>query len=182
MDSLTVPVQLHVLKFLQFYLGTHYVLSENDQFGAYLYSQLRRPMQDARRDHVLETYVGRWEVHYGALSPKKHGLRLTGKGAQKFNDWVNGLMEVEMIGFVNYAARYGNKIKYAIEEYMAERGISEEDIKYETLYKRYQRDIHERKATKKSRAIIVAGRSDKDVRKQLMQMPLPTPPGARPGL
>ena len=168
-----------MLKFLQHYLGEHYVFSENDQFGAYLYSQLRRPMEDARRDHVLETYKGRWQVHYGALSPKKNGLRLTGKGAQKFNDWVNEVMEVELIGFVNYARKYGNKIKHAIEEYMRERGITEDDVKYETLYKRYQRDCQEKQATKKARAILTAGRSDKQVRQQLLHVPLPTPPGTR---
>lgn len=179
MDSIEIPVEPHVLKFLQFYLGAHYLFSESDQFGAYLYSQMRRPMEDARRDHVLQTYTGRWQVYYGSLSPKKHGLRLTGKGAQMFNDWVNGIMEVEMIGFVNYARRYGNKIKYAIEEYMAERGITEDDIKYETLYKRYQRDCEEQKATKKTKAILTAGRTDKQVRQQLARLPLPQPAAAR---
>jgi hypothetical protein len=49
-DSIEIPVEPHVLKFLQYYLGDHYFFSESDQFGAYLYSQLRRPMEDARRD------------------------------------------------------------------------------------------------------------------------------------
>jgi hypothetical protein len=168
-----------VLKFLQFYLGTHYTLSENDQFGAYLYSQMRRPMQDARRDHVLESYQGKWQVHFGSLSPKKHGLRLTGKGVQRFDDFVNRILEVEMIGYVSLAVRFGNKIKYAILEYMAERSILEEDIPYETLYKRYQRDSQERQVAKKLAALRGPVRSDKEVRKQLLRVPLPAPVAGR---
>jgi hypothetical protein len=179
LDYIDVPVEPHVLKFLHYYLGEHYTLSESDPFGAYLYSQLRRPLQDARRDHVLETYTGRWRVHFGGLSAQKHGLRLTGKGANKFNDWVNAVLDTEMIGFVNYGLRYHNKIKYSIQEYMAERNILEEDIPYETLYKRYQRDKQQKGATKKKTSLLRPGRSDKEVRADLLRVPLPTPP-ARP--
>jgi hypothetical protein len=180
LDHLDIPVRPHVLKFLTFYLGAHYVLSENDQFGAYLYSQLRRPLQDARRDHVLESYAGKWRVDLGALDAKKHGLRLTGKGAQKFNDWVDSVLDTEMMGFVALHVRFGNKIKYAIEEYMRERDIREEDISYETLYKRYQRDAGTRSATRKLQAITRPGRADQAVRRDLGRLPLPTPPAARP--
>ena len=180
MDYLDIPVQPHVLKFLQYYLGEHYVLSENDQFGAYLYSQLRRPLQDARRDHVLESYGAKWRVSLDALDAQKHGLRLTGKAAQMFNDWVDSVFNTEMMGFVSLHVKFGNKIKYAIEEYVKERGIREEDILCETLYKRYQRASGERKATQKLKAITRPGRSDKDVRRDLGRVPLPAPAAARP--
>ena len=180
MNYLDVPVQPHVLKFLHFYLGEHYVLTENDQFGAYLYSQLRRPMQDARRDHVLESYSAKWRVSLDALNAQKHGLRLTGKAAQMFNDWVDSVLGTEMMGFVNLHVKFGNKIKHAIEEYVNERGIREEDIPYETLYKRYQRAAGERKAALKLKAITRPGRSDKEVRRDLSRLPLPTPAAARP--
>ncbi|WP_201980386.1 hypothetical protein [Hymenobacter rubidus] len=180
MNYIDIPVRPHVLKFLHFYLGEQYVLSENDQFGAYLYSQLRRPLQDARRDHVLETYGAKWRVQLGALDAKKHGLRLTGKGAQKFNDWVDAVLDTEMMGFVSLHVQFGNKIKYAIEQYMHERLIGEEDIQYETLYKRYQRDAGVRQATKKLKRITRPGRADQNVRRDLARRPLPTPPAARP--
>jgi hypothetical protein len=180
LDHLDIPVQPHVLKFLHFYLGEHYVLSENDQFGAYLYSQLRRPRQDARRDHVLESYGAKWRVGLDAQDAKKNGLRLTGKAAQMFNDWVDSVLDTEMMGFVSLHVRFGNKIKYAIEEYVNERGIREEDISYETLYMRYQRASGERKATQKLKAITRPGRADKDVRRDLGRLPLPTPAAARP--
>lgn len=180
MDHLDIPVRPHVLKFLTFYLGAHYVLSEDDQFGAYLYSQLRRPLQDARRDHVLESYGAKWRVALGAIDAKKNGLRLTGKGAQMFNDWVDSLLDTEMMGFVALHVEFGNKIKYAIERYMRERDIQEEDIQYETLYKRYQRAAGTRQAKHKLRAITRTGRPDQDVRRDLARLPLPTPPAPRP--
>ncbi|HEX8659652.1 MAG TPA: hypothetical protein VF690_19070 [Hymenobacter sp.] len=168
-----MPVRAHVLKFLTYYLGPNYFLSEADQFGAYLYSQMRRPREDARRDHVLESYESKWRVHFGCLSPKKHGLRLSGKTVQQFDHFINCILEAELIGYVALNVRFGNKIKYAIEEYMAERNISEEDIAFETLYKRYQRDCSEKKAKKKP--LVAAGRPAAEVRQQLLRMPLPTP-------
>ena len=180
MDHIEVPVRPHVLKFLQFYLGEKYYLSENDQFGTYLFSQLRRPMRDARRNHVLEGYKGKWKVHFGAISPKKLGLRLTGKGAQMFDKWVDSVMKTEMVGYVDLAQRYGDKIKYAIESYMGERGLREEDIQYETLYKHYQRNSQLRKATKKRVATLRPGRTDEQVQRELRRVPLPMPAAARP--
>ncbi|MDO7876011.1 hypothetical protein Q5H93_14805 [Hymenobacter sp. ASUV-10] len=163
-----------MLKFLQFYLGEHYFLSEDDQFGSYLFAQMRRPRRDARRDHVLEGYAGQWRVYYGAVPAKKLGLRLTGKVVQKFNKWVDGVMKTEMVGYINCEVKHGNKIKYAIEEYLTEHGMSEEDVQVETLYKHYQRKSNKRKAKKKE-GVVRPGRPEAELRKDLRRLPLPVP-------
>lgn len=139
MDPLQVPVRPHVLLYLEFHLGKGYVLSENDHFGLYLYSQLRRPVTDARRDHVLEEYAGRFEVHYGSFDPLKHGLRLTGFGTYKFNKFVHELIMAELHAWVDMGVGHGNKIKHCIQTFQAKYGLREEDQAYETLYKSYQR-------------------------------------------
>jgi len=177
LDFIDVPVRPHVLKFLQFYLGEHYFLSEDDQFGSYLFAQMRRPRRDARRDHVLESYPAKWRVYYGSVNAKKQGLRLTGKVVQKFDKWVDDVMKTEMVGYVNCEVKYGNKIKYAIEEYLTEHGMSEDDVQVETLYKHYQRKSNERKKKKKE-GVVRPGRPEAELRKDLSRLPLPVPAAA----
>lgn len=174
MDFIDVPVRPHVLKFLQHYLGEHYFLSDDDQFGMYLFALMRRPRRDARRDHVLEAYQGKWRVHYGSVPAKKLGLHLTGKVVQKFDKFVDDILKHELVGHVNCEVKYGNKIKYAIEEFLSERGMSEDDVQVETLYKHYQRKSNERKA-KKKQGVVRPGRPEAEVRKDLRRLPLPVP-------
>lgn len=128
-----------MLKYLDYHLGKGYILSENDHFGIYLYSQLRRPVQDARRDHVLEEYPGRFGLHYGSFDPLKHGLRLTGYGAYKFNKFVHELLMAELHAWVDMGVDHGNKINYCIQAFQRKYDLREEDQAYETLYKSYQR-------------------------------------------
>jgi hypothetical protein len=137
---------------------------------------MRRPTEDGRRDHVLETYQSKWRVYYGSLSPAKHGLRLTGKAVHSFNKFVDGVLKTEMCGYVDLALGYEQKIKFAISEFMRLRNITEDDIQYETLYKHYQRTSQERKASKKRASILRSDRPLAEVKQAVLKMPLPTPP------
>ncbi|MGI4873390.1 MAG: hypothetical protein ACRYFX_19705 [Janthinobacterium lividum] len=174
MDSLQVPVQPHVLKYLHFHLGEHYFLSVGDQFGLLLFHSLRRPLHDARRDHLLTDYTSRWHVHLGPYGKGRGFHPLTGKTVYELNKIVNDLVHEKMHEYVELAIDHGQQAKFAIEGYMLKYGFQDEDIQFDTLQKSWQRYWAERKKRKRPVASLTGLLNLKDLQKQAKKVPLPT--------
>ena len=78
-----------MLKYLQFHLGECYFLSESDHIGLFLFHLLRRPLTDARRDHVLEDYESTWHVGLGSYGERWGLQEPTGKSVYQLNSFVH---------------------------------------------------------------------------------------------
>ena len=180
MDCLEIPVRPHLIKFLQFHLGEHYFLSVSDPYGILLFQLLRRPVHDARKDEVLERYVGRFAINLGTYTDR-HGLKgLTGKTVYEFNNFAHAMMLADLHSFVDLATEHGHSEKYAVEQFMAKYGFDECDIQYETLLKSWRRFAGERKMKKKRAVHLTPARQLKDLKKELRALPVPVLQRARP--
>jgi hypothetical protein len=170
---LPVPVRPYVLKFLNFHLGKCYFLSESDPFGLLLYHLLRRPVKDARRDHVLRNYKASWGVDLGSYAGKKGIGDLTGKSVYDFNKVAHRMLFSEMHQFVEQALDHGQQAKFAIEGFMLKFDLREEDIQFATLQKSWTRYSKEKKATKKKTVSLTGRTALKELKKGVQQVILP---------
>lgn len=170
---LPVPVRPYVLKFLNYHLGKCYFLSESDPFGLLLYHLLRRPVKDARRDHVLRNYKASWGVDLGSYAGKKGIGDLTGKSVYDFNKVAHRMLFSEMHQFVEQALDHGQQAKFAIEGFMLKFDLREEDIQFATLQKSWTRYAKEKKATKKKTVSLTGRTALKDLKKGVQQLVLP---------
>jgi hypothetical protein len=170
---LPVPVRPYVLKFLNYHLGKCYLLSESDPFGLLLYHLLRRPVKDARRDHVLRNYKSSWGVDLGSYAGKKGLGDLTGKSVYDFNKVAHRMLFSEMHQFVEQALDHGQQAKFAIEGFMIKFDLREEDIQFATLQKSWTRYVKEKKATKKKTASLTGRTALKDLKKGVERAALP---------
>lgn len=170
MNSLLIPTRPHILKYLHFHLGESYFLSESDHIGLFLFHLLRRPMTDARRDHVMEDYESSWHVGLGSYGNGKWGFKdPTGKSVYQLNQFVHELMLDKFYTWVEVAVDHGQQAKFAIEAFMANYSFLEEDIQYDTLKKSWQRYAAQRRSSKK-KVVSLTGRYhlkqlEKDVRR-----------------
>jgi hypothetical protein len=173
-QPLSVPVQPHVLKYLQKHLGRAYFLSESDHFGLLLFQLLRRPVRDARRDEILTKYQGRFEVHYGLYDPIKYGLKdLTGKTCYQFNKFGKELLFAELHAHVELLTDMGTAATYAIETFMLKYDLREEDVQFDTLHRSWKRYAEEAKKARK-RARHLSGRAQlQQLTKDLTKLPRP---------
>lgn len=147
-----------MLKYLQFHLGESYFLSESDHIGLFLFHLLRRPMTDARRDHVLQEYESRWHVALGSYGDGKRGFKdPTGKSVYQLNTFVHALVLGELHAFVELAVDHGQQAKFAIEGFMGKYGFKEEDVQFDALKKSWQRYVGHRQA-KKKKVVSLTGR------------------------
>lgn len=149
------------------------MLSESDPFGLLLYHLLRRPVQDARRDHVLRNYKAKWEVDLHSYAGKKGIGDLTGKSVYDFNKMAHRLLFSEMHQFVEQALDHGQQAKFAIEGFMLKFDLGEEDIQFATLQKSWTRYAKEKKATKKKTVSLTGRTALKDLKKGVQQLVLP---------
>jgi hypothetical protein len=170
---LPVPVRPYVLKFLHFHLGKCYFLSESDPFGLLLYHLLRRPVQDARRDHVLSKYKAKWEVDLGSYAGKKGIGDLTGKSVYDINKVAHRMLLSELHQFVEQAVDHGQQAKFAIEGFMLKLDLREEDIQFATLQKSWTRFIQDKKKSKKKSHSLTGRTALRDLKKGVLQVPLP---------
>lgn len=171
--TLHVPLRPYILKFLQFHLGKHYFLSEADVFGLLLYHLLRRPLVDARRDHVLRSYQARWEVELGHYGEKKGLRELTGKSVYDFNKVVHRMVLSEMQQYVENAVDHGQLAKFAIEGFMLKFDLAEEDIQFATLQKCWTRYSKEKKRSKRKTHSLTGRTALKDLKKAAESAPRP---------
>jgi hypothetical protein len=170
---LPVPVRPYVLKFLNYHLGKCYFLSESDPFGLLLYHLLRRPVKDARRDHVLRNYKSSWGVDLGSYAGKKGLGDLTGKSVYDFNKVAHRMLFSEMHQFVEQALDHGQQAKFAIEGFMLKFDLREEDIQFATLQKSWTRYVKEKKATKRKTASLTGRTALKELKKGVERATLP---------
>lgn len=169
--TIEIPVKPHVLKYLEFYLGAEYSLSESDPYGLFLFHVMRRPMTDKRKDELVAKYQRRFVLDFGPYSPQQYGLKnLTGKTVYQFNNFVHGIIRQDMISYVDTATDYGTAIKHAIERFMGKYGFEESDIAYDTLLKAYQRYCEERKASKKKVQALTPRKALKQLEKDLSRV------------
>ena len=182
MKSLQIPVKPHILKYLQFYLGAEYNLSESDPYGLMLFGLLRRPITDSRKDELVAKYTGRFEVQYGAYSPQQFGLKnLTGKTVYLFNSFVHSILKQDLHSYVDLMTDMGNQVKYSIECFMRKYDFQETDIAYDTLLKSYQRFVEERKASKKKGPAVTPRKALKELQRNLTRIAAIAPlPAAAP--
>ena len=168
MDSLLVPVRPHVLKYLHKHLGSIYFLSESDPFGLFLFHLLRKPITEARRDHVLTSYPTKWSVGLGAYEFAKKGFRpLSGKAVHQFNVFVHELVMNELCAYVELATDHGQQAKFSIEGFMLKYNFAEEDIQFDTLKKTWSRYLAQRKAGKKKVHSLTGRLHVKELQKQV---------------
>ena len=177
MDStqLSLPVQPHVLKYLQKHVGTAYFLSEDDPFGILLFQLLRRPVLDKRRDEVVKNYPKRFEVTFGLYDPRKYGFKQpTGKTIYQFNGFCRRLLFGELHAHVELLVSMGVAATYAIETFMLKYSLCEEDVPFDTLHRSWKRYAKEAKAAKKPRAPhLGAGGQLKQLAKDLNKLTKP---------
>lgn len=168
-----VPVRPYVLKFLHFHLGKCYFLSESDPFGLLLYHLLRRPVQDARRDHLLKKYKATWEVDLASYAGRKGIGELTGKSVYDLNKMAHRLLHSELHQYVEQAVDHGQQAKFAIEGFMLKLDLREEDIQFDTLQKSWTRYSKEKKASKKKTHSLTGRTALRELKKGVLQVPLP---------
>ena len=168
MDSLLIPVEPHVLKYLLYHQeDEHYFLSEGDVFGLFLLRLLLEAPVERRRDELVATYAASWSVHLGSYSC--WGLaESTSKVAYLFNSFVHKFMLKELHGFVEQAIDNRQQAKHAIQGFMFKYGFREEDIQFETLQKSWQRYWSVRKASKKRRVSLTGQLPLKELEKRLV--------------
>ena len=172
-DSIDVPVLPHVLKYLHQHLGVHYFLSEGDAYGLLLFHSLRRPLHDARRDHVLENYPARWHVHLGAYGRGRGFHPLTGKAVYQLNKIVNDHIHEKMQEYVLLAVDHGQQAKFAIEGFMLRWGFTDDDIQFDTLQKSWTRFWNEEKKRKRPARSLTGRLELKELARQVRKMPPP---------
>jgi len=159
-----------VLKYLHFHLGECYFLSESDPYGLFLFHLLRRPLTDARRDHVLEEYEATWHVGLGSYGGR--GLKeATGKSVYQLNAFVHAIILNELHGWVELAVDHGQQAKFAIEGFMGKYGFDEQDIQYDALKKSWQRYLAQRKASKKKTVSLTGRMHLRELEKSLKKLP-----------
>ena len=155
-NSLLLPVRPHVLKYLQFHLGERYFLSEADHIGLFLFQLLRRPLTNARYNHVLTAYKGLWHVGLGSYEGRGLG-EPTSKSIFLMDKFVHELLLAEMHAFVELAVDHGQQAKFAIEGFMLKYGLREEEVQFDTLKKSWQRYLRARR-DKRRVPVSLAGR------------------------
>lgn len=161
----------HVLKYLHFHLGECYFLSESDPYGLFLFHLLRRPLTDARRDHVLEEYEATWHVGLGSYGGR--GLKeATGKSVYQLNAFVHAIILNEMHGWVELAVDHGQQAKFAIEGFMGKYGFDEQDIQFDALKKSWQRYLSHRKASKRKTVSLTGRMHLRELEKSLRNVPM----------
>jgi len=167
-DSLSLPVEPHVLKYLRYHQDDeNYLLSESDVFGLFLFRLLLEAPVERRRDELVAGYSASWQVYLGsyrAWSIKPPSSKV----AYLFNSFVHKFLLKEMHGFVEQALDNRQQAKHAIQGFMFKYGLLEEDIQFETLQKSWQRYWAHRKLSKKRRASLTGQLPLKEVEKRLL--------------
>lgn len=176
MDSITLslPVQPHVLKYLNKHVGEAYFLSEYDPFGLLLFQLLRRPVRDKRCDEVVKNYKKEFEVYFGLYDPKKFGFKPpTGKTIYQFNNFCRKLLFGEFHAHVELMVNLGTAATYSIETFMLKYELQEEDVPFDTLHRSWKRYAKEAKASKKRSPHLSAGGQLKQLTKDLNRVTKP---------
>lgn len=176
MNSITLylPVQPHVLKYLNKHVGEAYFLSEDDPFGLLLFQLLRRPVHDKRRDEVVKNYKKEFAVAYGLYDPKKFGLKQpTGKTIYQFNSFCRKLLFGELHAHVELMTNLGTAATYSIETFMLKYDLREEDVPFDTLARSWKRYAKAIKASKKRSPHLSAGGQLKQLTKDLNRVAKP---------
>ncbi len=170
MHSLALPVDTHVLKYLQFHQEEeHYFLSESDIFGLFLFRLLREAPVERRRD--ADQYPATWQVHLGSYGADSWGLAApTSKAIYLFNSFVRKFILKDMHGFVEQALDHKQPAKYAIEGFMLKYGFREEDIQFATLQKSWSRYWAARKRSKKKPVSLTGRLPLKELEKRLVRL------------
>lgn len=173
MNSLLIPVDPHVLKYLKFSQEEeHYFLSESDIFGLFLFRLLREAPVERRRDAGLADYTQKWEVHLGSYGSDSWGIgEPTSKAVYLFNSFVHKFILKDLHGYVEQALDHGEQAKFAIEGFMLKYGFGEEDIQFATLQKSWTRYWAERKRAKKKRVSLTGRLPLKELEKRLSKLP-----------
>ena len=171
MNSLLIPVEPHVLKYLQFHQEEeHYFLSESDIFGLFLFRLLREAPVDRRRDTT--GYAAQWEVHLGSYGSDSWGIdEPTSKAVYLFNSFVHKFIIKDLHGFVEQEVEHGEPAKFAIEHFMLKYGLREEEIQFATLQKSWSRYWTKRKRSKKKRPSLTGRLPLKELEKRLSALP-----------
>jgi hypothetical protein len=138
-----------------------------------LYHLLRRPVQDARRDHLLKKYNATWEVDLASYAGKKGLGELTGKSVYDLNKMAHRLLHSELHQYVEQAVDHGQQAKFAIEGFMLKLDLREEDVQFDTLQKSWTRYVKEKKASKKKTHSLTGRLALKELKKGVLQAPLP---------
>lgn len=139
--QLTLPVKPYTRKFLERHLGAHYQLSNVDAFGRYLYCLLREPRRNSECEEYLGIYTAKFPVRIVPyLLYDRACKNCSAYVVHHFNCFVERIFYDEFHTFVQARVEDGlMEAKEAIERFCAKHKLSEDDVRYETMKRNWQR-------------------------------------------
>lgn len=135
-----LPVAPHVLKYLRFKYGQDpYDVCRDDLVGLLVHSLLDRMPSDLNLDPNSSGNVFRVQV--GPKHRNTKGVFISKESAEVFNKAVDLEFREMLYQHVESGKRVKPKVKVKplVQEFLEERGITEDDLKLETIMRQYRR-------------------------------------------
>lgn len=145
---INMPLKSYLCKFLTKKYGTYHKVSINSSLGIYLTDLLDKKY---RKDHrVLKTKTA-YPFHFPKTIVEKQGFDMSSAKMKKFELFVQKLFRSSLDDYITTSIssglvipleknQYKQDVKKAMQQFLECFGISEDDIKLESLYRDYSRE------------------------------------------
>lgn len=148
MIQISIPVKAHVKKYLSVRYGTDHVFTKNSLLGVLLIHVLDKNCP--KLDHTFKEFKEKYTIEiseqyfyrYGAEIPLKKRRYLAICLEKIFNEDFHLFIDIGV-------SEFGMSAAESIRKFLCKYEIGENDVKYESLYRAYQRYSNENISSKK---------------------------------
>lgn len=136
--SLHFPVQPHVLKYLRFRYGPNFVYTNNSSIAPIIRAVLSDPVNSKASKFISDHH---YEIILGSYYHNRFKVIYSKEKIFQFNADVDWLFREELYQFMILNRNiYDIKYRTSMRDFLKKLGITEDDIKQETLLKQFGRN------------------------------------------
>ena len=141
MFYLKIPVKPHIKHYLTYQFGDPYKVDQNDGLGVRLFTFLRKPLKDNRKEEHLSRYTEEFTIvlskknvfQYGCSEIDPNSIVLFNS---EIDDQINDLYLAIMDARTDMGDNYADAIRYFMSRYNY---FDMNELNFEMLKKRYYR-------------------------------------------
>ena len=136
--SIMIPVKPHVKKFIEVKYGQTHTLTTKSYLGLLLFNVLDKNAQPL--DHDFKSFGDQYEIKISRQYLYEHGYNVSPVKRQFLSLCMERLFIEEFYEFVDiHVSSIGFGAAKSIRLFLEKYNLTENEINYETMYKKYQR-------------------------------------------
>lgn len=138
--KITLPIQPHLLKMISKTNSVDpFVIKQRCHYGQIIFSNLKKNYVDTQPPTNTKAYSGNLQVLIANELAKQNKIILDDKTVQSIHQALNSLFYDKLFTLLDFNASGKGDIKENINRFMESYDITEDDLKRETVVKKYYR-------------------------------------------